>query len=175
MKGESQSKWIVGIAGSVLGFILSQLVTFYTVSVTLDTTRKIESLRLATELSRHFYSDPTFKDVRMAIESCKKLYKSWGGQFDHDQLNSYLGYFDDLGFYVKDGALDIQTIDHWYGAYIIEAYEYNELRKYVETMQRKSRQKQALADFQSLAKELENLPQRQELIELARRGCSDGL
>ena len=86
-----------------------------------------------------------------------------------------MGYFDDLGFYVKDGALDIQTIDHWYGAYIIEAYEYNELRKYVETMQRNSRQKQALADFQSLAKELESLPQRQELIELARRGCSDGL
>ena len=35
-------------------------------------------------------------------------------------VNSYLGFFDDLGFYYKKEALDLETIKQLFGAYVIE-------------------------------------------------------
>jgi hypothetical protein len=154
---------VVGMLGSVIGFYISQ-----------KTTQKTEMIRLTKDLKNEFNDpDQIFKKIRMSIERCEKLYNHWEGKYDNDEINRYLNFFDALGYYEKQGILDYELIDHMFGAYIIEAYEYNELRRYIEGTQRKGRQKEAASDFQSLAKKIESLPERNELIELARRGCTE--
>lgn len=168
----NRNQWAIGIVGSLIGFIVSQALTYYTFRVNLESTRRIQTINLARELTRDFFNgDAVFKDLRMAIESCGRLYKSWGGKFTHDQINRYLGFFEDLGFYNAAGMLDLDIINHLFGSYLIEAFEYNELRKYIENFQKNSRQSKAFVEFQTVAQKLEALPERKELIELARRGC----
>jgi len=58
-----------------------------------------------------------------------------------------------------------------FGAYIIEAYEYNEIRKYIEDFQKNTKQKSAFKDFENLSKNLEQIPERKDEVEIARRGC----
>lgn len=164
--------WIIGTIGAVLGFVISQGITYYTFKVNLETTKKIAQVQFIRDLHKQFYfENPLFRDIRMSTESCQKLYRSWGGKFNYEQINRYLGFFDGLGFYHREGILDLRIIDQMFGAYIIEAYEYNELRKYVELLQTNTKQKEALADFQALARKLEEIPERKEMIEVARRAC----
>lgn len=162
-----------------MGFVISQSLTFYTFTKNLETTKKIEMIHLARDLTHDFYhgtdTNPVFKDVRMAIEKCKKLYKGYdkAGSFDHDQINSYLGFFDDLGFFYKKEALDIETIKQLFGAYVIEAYEDNEVQRYINDLQKNSKQPGAFLNFQVLAQKLEEIPEYKELIKDSRLGCSD--
>ena len=163
-------KWFIGITIALAGLAFP----IYSFRVNLQLTKKIETVRLATQLAEGFYSgDPVFRDLRMSIERCEKLYKHWGGKFNNDQINRYLGFFDDLGFHAREGILEDSIIDHLFGAYIIEAYENNELRKYIELLQTNMRDKDAFSDFLALARKLEDIPSRKEMIELARRGCFD--
>lgn len=161
----------VGI-GALIGALIVAGVQTYAFRSQLETTRKTEAVRLARELTREFYSaDATFSSVRVAIDRCEKLYKRWGGKFDYDQVNRYLGFFEDLGFYSRIGALDFEIVDQMFGAVIVEAYEYNEVRKYIDELRRNSKQPRAFEDFERLAKKLAEIPERKELVELARRGC----
>ena len=154
---------LLGMLGSVIGFCVAQ-----------TTTQKTEMIRLTRDLGEEFNdSDQIFRKIRMSIERCEKLYNKWEGKYDNDQINRYLNFFDALGYYERQGILDYKVIDHMFGAYIIEAYEYNEIRRYIEGTQTKGKQKEAASDFQNLAKKIESLPERNELIELARRGCSE--
>jgi len=147
-------KWLIGALGSVLGFLLSQWVALYQFSKTLETTKQIEMVHLARELTAEFFTDhdsaPLYERIRTTIESCGRIYKSNGGAFDNDQVNRYLGFFDDLGFYYRRGALDEESINQIFGAYIIEAYEYEELQKYIAELQRNANQQKAFVEFQAL-------------------------
>ena len=171
-----KNNWVIGVVGSVFGFLVSQFIVFYTFTANLETTKKIEMINLGRELVQDFYGKDNvlFKDIRTSIESCDKLYKGFNksGKFDHDEINKYLGFFDALGFYYGEGVLNIKVINQFFGAYIIEAYEYDELRKYTETVQNNAKQKFAFAEFQALSLALEKIPERLELTELARRRCS---
>ncbi len=170
-------EWVIGVAGSVLGFLIAQAFGFYTFSKNLEVTKDIQMIQLGNELSKSFYredNDKTFFKIRTAIEQCKKLYVGYDkekGQFNNDELNRYLGFFDDLGFYHRKGALDLEIINQFFGAYIIEANEYNEVRRYVEDLQRKAEQKAAFVEFQALAQALEKIPAQKDLTEQARRAC----
>jgi hypothetical protein len=42
-----------------------------------------------------------------------------------------LGYFDDIGWYEKQGFLDLKTITQTFGYYITECYEHEEIQKYL--------------------------------------------
>ena len=115
-----------------IGFLLGQGVILYTFYETQKTTQKIETIRLMKDLSSDFFvKDGIYRDMRNSIESCDKLYTSWGGKYDHDQINRYLGFFEDVGFYQQNELLNVDIIGHLFGAYIIEAYEYPEIKKYM--------------------------------------------
>ena|SRR5215475_11288473 len=132
-------------------------------------------LKFGRELAAEFYSgkdDNVFRELRAAVESCEKLYRSWDGKYCHDQINRYLGFFDDVGFYWRKGVLEVDIIDHLFGAYVIEAFEYDELRKYVSELRRTTRQETAFADFEALARNLEDLPHRRQMTDITRRGCT---
>ena len=170
------NRYFIGIIGSVLGFLVSQFLVFYTFTTNLAVTKKIEMITLGRELAQEFYKEEntSFKRIRTSIESCDKLYNGFNasGKFDNDSINSYLGFFDDLGFYYHNQAIDIELIDQLFGALIIEAYENNEIRKYIDEIQNRAKQKMAFTNFQSLAQDIEKSPSRHDLTEIARRGCA---
>jgi len=166
-------KWIIGIACGVLCLLLAQFFAIYTITKNLEVSKDMTMMHFGQELEKEFFAaeDTNFRDIRMAIEECHKLYKNYDGKFDNDQINRYLDFFDSLGFYYKKGVIDLDIIDEFFGAYIIEAYEYNELKRYVGELQEHAKQKFAFVEFQSLAQDLEKIPDRQELIEISKRGC----
>ena len=175
-KAKRTDRWLVGALGSVAGFVASQLVTLFVFHQTLDTTRQVEMVHLARDLAQEFYvseeNKAVYRPLRTAIESCEKIYRSNGGAFGHDNINTYLGFFDDLGFYWKKGAIDLDIIDQEFGAYIIEAYEYPELREYIRKLEQNAKQKLAFATFEKLAQELEKNPDRQDLASSWRAGSA---
>jgi hypothetical protein len=161
--------WRVLVA---LGFLLGQGVLIYTFYETQRMTRQIEMIRLAKELSGDFYvKTGTYRDLRNAIESCAPLYKSWGGTFDHDDINRYLGFFEDIGYYTKKGFLTIDIVGHLYGAYVIEAYEYPEIKRYIGLLRNNAGQPTAFEQFEFLAKELEADARFAELAKRAQEMC----
>jgi hypothetical protein len=60
--------WLVGAAGSLLGFLISQSIGMYQFSKNPRATREIETVHLARELTKEFYSEtdgePLYRDVR---------------------------------------------------------------------------------------------------------------
>ena len=128
---------------------------------------------MAKELTQQFYQgNDIYKEIRISIDRCEPLYKNWGGKFTYDQINQYLGFFDDMGFYANNQILDNKLIDQFFGAHILEAYEKNELRRYIDDLRRNNKQPQAFEEFEALAKKLEELPERKDLVEnLKRQPC----
>jgi hypothetical protein len=113
-------KWFLSgsaaVAGGIVGFILSQSLAFYTFTQNVAVTKKIEMIHLARELTKEFYSEESvtgvYRQLRTAIEQCQPLYKGYAakGSFTNDEINRFLGFFEDLGFYYSEGALDLRFV-----------------------------------------------------------------
>jgi hypothetical protein len=106
-----------------------------------------------------------------AIESCRKLYKNDGGSFGHVAINEYLGFFSDLGLFMQRGALSEELIGHFFGAYIVEAYEYPEIQSYIERTRKNFHQPEAFAEFEKVAQAIESDPRFKPLVTLAKTMC----
>jgi len=166
-----------GLVISVLGLVVSLLLNVYQLFIS----NKIQQIHMLRQLTSEFYgnnSDPVYRDIRTGISNCQRLYtgdlglafpRFSKGQYDYDQINRYLGFFDDVGFYESQAAITLQMTSHSFGAVIIEAYEYPELRKYVDDIQ--SREPHAFSDFQKVAVKLEELGGNQSFREQARNAC----
>ena len=162
--------WRAAIA---VGFVGSQALLIYFNYETQAVARKVESFRLARELSTEFYfREPLYKDVRNAIEACSPLYRSWGGTFSHDDMNKYLGFFEDLGYFQKYGFLDNDLINHFYGAYLVEAYAHPHVQRYIEKLRTSAKQPAAFDQFERLAKELNKDALYTELVNASAKACS---
>lgn len=151
--------------------------TLWTFWIGQQTTIKHMEVNLFRDLAKDFFGEAgsanIFRDVRRAIERCEPLYKSWGGRFSNDDINRYLGFFEDLGFYKSRGVLSLETIDHGFGSYIIEAFEHPHIQRYAKELQSRARQYEAFAEFLLLAQEIERNPKRRDEITRTREGCSE--
>ncbi len=140
----------------------------------MELSTKQERTKLSLELVKDFYhGDPVYRKIRTAIESCRPLYlyKAPNKAFTHDEMNIYLGFFEDLGFFLRQGVITVETIDHLVGAYLIEAFEYPDIRKYIDDLRREMQDPEAFREFEELAKRIENNPARKRQIEAARFAC----
>src|SRR5207253_1403385 len=124
----------------------------YGFSSQLTTTNKHMEVNLSRDLVKEFYGGADTQDlyrrIRKTTERCGHVYTSWGGAFDNDQVNQYLGFFEDLGFYWDSGVLSIKVIKHAFGSYIIEAWEYPEFQRYIDGLRRNARQATAFQRFE---------------------------
>jgi ABC-type antimicrobial peptide transport system permease subunit len=162
-------RWWCQTAVTLLGIVITAAVSLIIFSKQTQRTHKDQEVNLANNLAEKFDENKTFSQIRMAIEHQKALYKPWGGRFDNDDINMYLNFFEDIGFYNKYGVLDIEIIDQYYGSYIIETYENKEIKKYINDLRKNSKERGAFFHFEALAKQLENLPERHELTGLMRQ------
>ena len=169
---ESRGRWVIAIISGVIGALLGAGVSFYIFRQQLAFATKQMQVSLSRDLAKEFYQETTlYKEFRAAVESCKPLYKPWKGTFTHGQINQYLCFFDDLGFYHKQDALALEIIDHLFGAHVIEAFEYPEIRKYIALLRTSMDQPEAFKEFEKLAELIESDPKRQRQVQNARDAC----
>ena len=88
-------------------------------------------------------------------------------------INEYLGFFTDLGLFMQRGALSKDSVGHFFGAFIIEAYEYPEIKSYIERIRTNFRQPEAFAGFDSVAQAVEADPRFAPLVTFAKTMCSN--
>ena len=57
---------------------------------------------------------------------------------------------------MERGAISSALIGHYFGAFIIEAYEYPEIKAYIERIRKNYQQPEAFEDFKRVAKAVES-------------------
>jgi hypothetical protein len=164
----------VALLFAVASFVVAQ---FIVVTLHYRLTRlnhETAEVRLARELYREFYlEEKSYLKVAGAIESCQKLYKHDGGSFSHIEINEYLGFFSDLGLFMERGAISKALIGHFFGAFIVEAYEYPEIQSYIARTRQNFHQPEAFAEFETVAKAIESDPRFASLVTLAKTMCAN--
>lgn len=164
----------VGAAFLIVSFVVAQILV---VAMHVQTTRMwagISEVQLARDLYREFYDrDKNYLKVANAIEGCQTLYKSDGGRFSHLEINEYLGFFSDLGLFRDRGLLSDELIGHFFGAFIVEAFEYPELKTYIARIRKNFEQPEAFEDFEKIAKAVESDPRFARLADFAKTMCDE--
>jgi hypothetical protein len=171
-KGLFNREW-VALTFAVVSFLIAQLVIVALHFKSAELSHETEEIQLSRDLYREFYSaDKPYLKIANAIESCQKLYKGDGGSFSHIQINEYLGFFSDLGLFLERGALSEELVGHYFGAFIIEAYEYPEVKSYIARIRKNFEQPDAFEDFDKVAKAVERDPRFARLAEFAKDMCA---
>jgi hypothetical protein len=157
---------------AVVSFVIAQFIVVALHYRATRLTHETEEIKLARELYREFYlQEKSYLQIAGAIESCQKLYKNDGGTFGHVAINEYLGFFSDLGLFLQRGALSEDLIGHFFGAYIIEAYEYPEIKSYIDRTRKNFHQPEAFAEFETIAGVIEADRRFAPLVTLAKTMC----
>lgn len=139
----------------------------------LKITSKYEKIRLLRDLYLQFNGDPDFKAIRKDIEGCKPLYRSRKGSFDRDQMNSFLNFFEGIGFLERQGDLDIEIVDNFFGAYLVEAFSHKHIQDYIAGIRKNASQPNAFLDFQGLVgKLMKQFPENKILHEDYKKKCT---
>ena len=158
----------------IVSFLVAQAIV---VVMHVQTTRMwqgISEVQLSRDLYREFYNkDNGYLRIANAIEGCEKLYKGDGGKFSHLELNAYLGFFSDLGLFMERDLLTEELAGHFFGAYIVEAYEYPEIKSYIRRIRKNFSQPDAFEDFDKVARVIESNPQFAQLAEFAKGMCAE--
>lgn len=164
----------VGAAFLIVSFVIAQVLVVAMHVQTTNMWADISEVQLARDLYREFYDrDKNYLKVANAIEGCQKLYKSDGGKFSHLEINEYLGFFSDLGLFRDRGLLSDELIGHFFGAFIVEAYEYPELKSYIARIRKNFEQPEAFEEFEKIAKSVEADPRFARLGDFAKTMCAE--
>ena len=162
------------LAFLIVSFIVAQIIVVSLHYRATEMRRSIQEVQLARDLYQEFYiQEKGYLQVANAIEGCEKLYKGDGGKFSHLQINEYLGFFADLGLFMERGALSPALIGHFFGAFIIEAYEYPEVKSYIARIRKNFEQPEAFEGFDRVAIAVESEPRFARLAEFAKTMCAD--
>jgi hypothetical protein len=172
-KGLFSREW-AALLFAVASFIVAQIIVVTLHYRATRLTHQTEEIKLARDLYKEFYlQEKPYLQVANSIEACRKLYKSDGGDFSHLQINEYLGFFDDLGVFMDRGALSESLIGHYFGAFIVEAYEYPEVKTYIARIRKNFEQPSAFENFERVAEAVEADPRFNRLVELAKTMCAN--
>jgi hypothetical protein len=157
---------------AVVSFVIAQIIVVTLHYRLTRINQGTEEVKLVRELYRQFYlQEKSYLQIAGGIESCQKLYKNDGGSFSHVAINDYLGFFSDLGLFMERGALSPQLIGHFFGAFIVEAYEYPEIKSYIERTRKNFHQPEAFEGFETVAQAIEKDPRFASLVTFAKTMC----
>ncbi len=169
------------LVGAFLGALVVWFTASYQIQATLKSTERVaEQNQLATqvllmrELVNFYKSTSSFKEIHVAVTQCKKRIPL---KLEHDgksnyiswqDVNDFLGFMDALGFYWKKGILDLEFIDHQFGALIREAYLDGDMQEYIRLIRTQAKEYKAAEEFEALAEELIRMPEHKNHVALWR-------
>lgn len=153
--------------GAFLGAVVVLWTTYAGIQSTLEASRQSEetSLNIARiglmrDLIKDYDSHPEYKKIHSAIIECSALLPLRPGEtedkgyLDWQDVNSFLGFLDDVGFFWRSGALDLESADHLFGSLLREVYLHEDVKRYVSQLHSQAGESEALNDFQQLAEKL---------------------
>jgi hypothetical protein len=172
-KGSLTRQW-GALLFAVVSFVIAQMIVVMLHYRATRLDHETAEIKLARELYGEFYfQEKSYLRIASAIESCGKLYKNDGGSFGHVAINEYLGFFSDLGLFMQRGALSEELIGHFFGAFIVEAYEYPEIKSYIERTRKNFHQPEAFAEFENVAMAIESDRRFAPLVTFAKTMCAN--
>ena len=167
------------LGGALLGALIVWLTAFMQIQATLKSaeqianqTKQTAQITLIRGLLEFYESRPNFKKVHATITQCEYKIplsvddKNKPGFLDWQDVNSFIGFIDALGFYWKQGILELDLIDHQFGALIREAYLDVDMKAYIEKLQTVAKEIEAGIEFYALAKKLIEMPKHAAHVEL---------
>jgi hypothetical protein len=168
-----------GFIGAIGGWIIAFCINISTqhFQQRLEVSREIfqqniEQAKLARDLNREFFRDDLYHTMRTWIPICKdlkilvkKLKTTDNCSIYYDDLNKYLGFLDDLGFYEEHNLLAIDIINQMFGQEIVETYHTNNIREYMKDARQSYNDIKVFRNFEDLAVKLINYKSGQQLSE----------
>lgn len=152
----------------VIGFIIGAIIQMLSIETAIDLARRAESISLARNLYSEYSKNELFLKIEKSIVNEEILYgehSGKNGKYNWQEINLYLGFFEEIGFFYRIDAFDISVVDFYFGGRIIKAYLDDDVRAYVIEARRNGRQPAALEEFQRVAERLSDLPHRAAYIE----------
>ena len=99
-----------------------------------------------------FFHDKIVQEIMIVIDENESLLKKNGGKFTGYALDNYIGYFESMGRYEKDGIIDFEFIDDIFGHYISQAWQNKEISDYVDWLREDMKDPRYYEFFQELAR-----------------------
>ena len=185
-RNPSSCQVIVSFLGAFIGAAVVLWTTSKSIETTLEASKdsadinlKIAKISLMRDLIKDFESHPEYRQMHQAITQCSPLiplkreengkpgYLSW------QDVNSFLGFIEDLGFFWRTGTLDLESLDHLFGNLIREVYLHQDVQKYISQLRSQPNEFKSLREFERLAKALLAVPEyAQRVAKPGKRSCS---
>jgi hypothetical protein len=131
---------------------------------TLNVTKEVAEINLGRDLVQQYFDNEKFQEIAKAINDCKVIYKGDGGAFTYQDINEFLGFFDELGLYHRRKALDYEIVDNFFGGMILEAFIYKEFEDYIGDLSIHSEEDHALENVLTLGSKLASDPRRSRQV-----------
>jgi len=159
--------WIWNIVVAVFGMLIGAAISFYTFVQQQEEANRHMEINLVCEISKRFSEDKNYKSLMQTLEGDQMpVWKDWGGNFNHQEINDYLNFFESLGFYYDYGIMTQETIDYFFGSYLIEAHANNQIREYIKVFRRNCVQPGAFSRFENLVQLLRTVPERDVMYKI---------
>lgn len=169
---------LASFLGAFLGVFVVLWTTYEGIQSTLEASKRAEdiSLKIAQiglmrDLIKDYDSHPSYRKVHSAIVECSALLPLGPnetenkGYLNWQDVNSFLGFLDDVGYFWRSNALELESADHLFGSLLREAYLHEDVNRYISQLQSEGGESEALVDFRRLAETLVSLPKHAAHVE----------
>lgn len=109
----------------------------------LNNLQKVTSGNLVLELYKDIRSDRVFKNnpkIIEAIANDNKILKINGGNFEEEDLDNYLGFFDWISAANNAGILSDDMVYNFHGDLILNTYNNAEIKNYIEDLRKENKE-----------------------------------
>ena len=117
------------------------------------------------KFNRGFFDNNITKKIIPIIEEKTPLLKENGGSLSDYDLDDFLGYFELMSKFEKNGIIDLELIDETFGHYISLSWQNEEISKYIDELRKDTKDNRYYEQFENLAKriiKIENLHRKNE-------------
>jgi len=102
--------------------------------------------------------------LRIAIESGKPILKTHGGKFSPDDLESYLGIFDNLNDLYEKGMIDKALFYNEYSYDAVKLYDNAEVQSYLKELRKKEDEADFYLGVDKLVRQMKDYPNPNPLL-----------
>jgi len=106
------------------------------------------------KFNREFFGSKTNQKIIISLEEGKTILNIHGGSFSEYQLDDFLGYYELMARFMKDGLLDFDIIDDMFGHYISLSWRNGEMQEYINALRNETRDFRYYRPFQELAEKI---------------------
>ncbi len=119
-------------------------------------TREIAEASLFQHFYKEFYLNNNFQQINNDISLCKDL------DYNSEDINLYLGFLDDIGFYYNKKLISRKVAEHLFGSVIVLSYNNNQIKEYLKKS--KKQFSKSLVSYERIAKDLQHVDGFSELL-----------